>query len=212
MLLGHAHVTSRSRPSAGPVPSLASRRRRPIAFSSAPGKSGVKEALGQLKQGIAGKPTVDPAYLNGAAYLKTIGFTNQAEVARVLDIAMNPDSLFLSYGDGRRTKNASARKLDVDTDMRPVVDFLLSRGVSVGDVAKVIGGHPPVLSYSVPERLEPFWDYLSSIGVQDVAHAVINRPSLLGLEVDGNLRKIVEYLQYTETPTETIVKYVIESI
>ncbi|GIL79021.1 hypothetical protein Vretimale_70 [Volvox reticuliferus] len=211
MLLGHAHVTS-SRPYAGSVPPLVPRRRRPIAFSSAPSKSSVKEALGQLKQGIAGKPTVDPAYLNGAAYLKTIGFTNQAEVARVLDIAMNPDSLFLSYGDGRRTKNASARKLDVDMDMRPVVDFLLSRGVSVGDVAKVIGGHPPVLSYSVPERLEPFWDYLSSIGVQDVAQAVINRPSLLGLEVDGNLRKIVEYLQYTETPTDTIVKYVVESI
>lgn len=57
-----------------------------------------------LKQQPAG---ADPAYLNGAAYLKTIGVTNQAEVARVLDIAMNPDSLFLSYGDGRRTKNAS---------------------------------------------------------------------------------------------------------
>ncbi|EFJ42454.1 hypothetical protein VOLCADRAFT_97478 [Volvox carteri f. nagariensis] len=191
----------------------AQRARRPKGLElSAPGKPGVKEALGQLKQGLAGKPTVDPAYLAGAAYLKTIGFTNQAEVARVLDVAMNPDSLFLSYGDGRRTKNASARKLDVDADMRPVVDFLLSRGVSVGEIAKVISGHPPVLSYSVPDRLEPFWDYLTSVGVANVAQAVINRPSLLGLEVDANLRKIVEYLQYTETPPETIVKYVLESI
>lgn len=77
---------------------------------------------------------------------------------------------------------------------------------------QVISGHPPVLSYSVPERLEPFWDYLTSIGVQDVAKAVISRPSLFGLEVDANLRKIVEYLQYIETPPETIVKYVVESI
>lgn len=60
--------------------------------------------LAALKQQTVG---ADPAYVNGAAYLKTIGITNQAEIARVLDIAMNPDSLFLSYGDGRRTKNAS---------------------------------------------------------------------------------------------------------
>ncbi|KAG2490606.1 hypothetical protein HYH03_010998 [Edaphochlamys debaryana] len=174
--------------------------------------AGVKEALGQLKQGLAGKPTIDPAYLNGAAYLKTIGFTNQAEVARVLDIAMNPNSLFLSYGDGRRTRNASARTLDVDADIRPVVEFLRNKGMGVGDVPKVISGHPPVISYSVPDRLEPFWEYLSSIGVPDVAAAVVSRPSLLGLDVNANLRKIVEYLQYTETPTEKIVEYVCKSI
>ncbi|PNH11459.1 hypothetical protein TSOC_001684 [Tetrabaena socialis] len=161
---------------------------------------------------MAGKPTVDPAYINGAAYLRTVGFVNQAEVARVLDIAMNPDSLFLSYGDGRRTKNASARKLDVDADIKPVVDFLLARGVSVGDVAKTISGHPPVLSYSVPDRLEPFWDYLASLGITNVSAAIIARPSLLGLDVDANLRKIVEYLKYTETPPELIIKYVAESI
>ena len=69
-----------------------------------------------------------------------------------------------------------------------------------------------MLSYSVPERLEPFWAYLSEIGVVDVAEAIMNRPSLLGLDVDANLRKIVEYLRYTETPPETIVKYLVESI
>lgn len=45
-----------------------------------------------------------------APHSQTIGFTNQAEVARVLDIAMNENSLFLSYGDGRRTKNASVSR------------------------------------------------------------------------------------------------------
>ncbi|KAG2423385.1 hypothetical protein HXX76_015351 [Chlamydomonas incerta] len=200
---------ARSSPVARPAPC---RRVAVVVRASAGSKAGVKDALGQLRQGLAGKPTVDPAYLNGATYLKTIGFTNQAEVARVLDIAMNPDSLFLSYGDGRRTKNASARKLDVDADMKPVIDFLLERGVSVGDVVKIVSGHPPVLSYSVPDRLGPFWDYMTSIGVANVGAAVVGRPSLLGLDVDANLRKIVEYLQYTETPPETIVQYICKSI
>jgi hypothetical protein len=61
--------------------------------------------------------------------------------------------------------------------------------------AQVITAHPPVLSYSVPERLQPFWEYMASIGVPDVAAAVAKRPSLLGLDVDANLRKIVDYLQ-----------------
>jgi hypothetical protein len=52
-----------------------------------------------------------------------------------------------------------------------------------------------VLSYNVPARLQPFWEYMTSIGVPDVAAAVAKRPSLLGLDVDANLRKIVDYLQ-----------------
>jgi hypothetical protein len=52
-----------------------------------------------------------------------------------------------------------------------------------------------VLSYNVAARLQPFWEYMTSIGVPDVAAAVAKRPSLLGLDVDANLRKIVDYLQ-----------------
>lgn len=46
-----------------------------------------------------------------------------------------------------------ARKLDVDKDMRPVVEFLLEQGVSVGDVGKVRRGP---LQRSVPV-CKPLW-------------------------------------------------------
>lgn len=77
---------------------------------------------------------------------------------------------------------------------------------------QVITAHPPVLSYSVDGRLVPFWEYLTSIGVPNVAAAVAKRPSLLGLSVDASLRKIVEYLQYIETPADKIVEYVCNTI
>lgn len=32
--------------------------------------------------------------------------------------------------------------------------------------AQVISGHPAVLSYNVQQRLEPFWQYLGSLGVE----------------------------------------------
>ena len=48
--------------------------------------------------------------------------------------------------------------------------------------------------------------YLASVGIADVGAVIAQRPNLLGLDVDLNLRKIVEYLKYVETPTETIVK------
>lgn len=62
---------------------------------------------------------------------------------------------------------AKARPLSVDADMRPVVDFLRARGVPPARMTKLIAAHPPVLSYSVPSRLAPLFDYLESLGVED---------------------------------------------
>ena len=70
---------------------------------------------------------------------------------------------------------------------------------------QIISGHPPVLSYDTAQ-LDKFWVYLASVGIADVGAVIAQRPNLLGLDVDLNLRKIVEYLKYVETPTETIVK------
>ena len=52
----------------------------------------------------------DPAYVKGSEFLKSIGFTNQAEIARVLDIAMNPNSLFVTFRDRKRAVNANVRQ------------------------------------------------------------------------------------------------------
>ncbi|KAL6754705.1 hypothetical protein V8C86DRAFT_2694782 [Haematococcus lacustris] len=154
--------------------------------------------------------TIDPAYAAGAAYLKAIGFTNAAEIARILDVAMNPNSLFLD--SATRKRNASARILSVEEDMQPVVDFLLSVHVSKGDMLKIISAHPPVLSYSVPQRLQPFVEYLQELGIQDVGAAISNRPSLLGLDANQQIRKMVEYLQSVETPPELIITYLLKSL
>ena len=55
-------------------------------------------------------------------------------------------------------------------------------------------------------------EYLASLGIEDVGSVIARRPNLLGLDVDQNLRKIVDYLKYVETPTETIMKYLVESL
>lgn len=75
---------------------------------------------------------VDPDYLTAASYLSEVGFTNKTEIARVLDVAMNPNSLFV-----QASVNASARPLTVDADMKPVVEYLQSQGVKAGDIVKV---------------------------------------------------------------------------
>ncbi|KAG1679167.1 hypothetical protein FOA52_000523 [Chlamydomonas sp. UWO 241] len=148
----------------------------------------------------------DPVYVLASEYLSQIGLLNLAERSRVLDIATNPSSLFLGRG-----RNASARPLSVDGDMRPVVEFLGARGVKSAELVQIIIGYPAVLGTAVP-KLQAFWDYLESIGVTDVGSVIITRPNLLGLDVDANLRKIVDYLLYVETPVETIVKYIEKSI
>ena len=90
--------------------------------------------------------------------------------------------------------STSSVTLDVPQDGLPSTTSLTNHECNQPP-SQIVSGHPPVLSYSVSDRLGPFWDYMTSIGVADVGAAVVSRPSLLGLDVDANLRKIVEYLQ-----------------
>ena len=48
-----------------------------------------------------------PHYAEGSEYLKSLGFRNASEISRVLDIAMNPNSLYLQDRHKRRSVNSS---------------------------------------------------------------------------------------------------------
>lgn len=114
-----------------------------------------------------------------------------------------------------------ARRLNVQNDMQPVCQFFKNQGLSEQEVVEVcrsakhvllvsaftvaipsescilqvVSEHPPVLSYSIDNRLQPFMAYLQEIGIAEPAKAVLQRPTLLGLDADKNLRAIVGYLQ-----------------
>jgi hypothetical protein len=63
---------------------------------------------GSLKPCAALSGAVDPAYQQGVAFLrKRVGLENAAVIARTLDVAMNPNSLFVSFRDKKRSKNAN---------------------------------------------------------------------------------------------------------
>lgn len=74
----------------------------------------------------------------------------------------------------------------------------------------MISDHPAVLCYSPEERLKPFFEYLASIGLG--ADKVVMRPSLLGLEVNASLRRIVDYLQEVEGKTVEELAQLLETI
>ena len=199
----------------------------------------------------------------GAEYLRSLGFSNTAEIARVLDIAMNPNSLYSKFRDRKRSVNAfvssshthchlqmssrpariptcclQARKLDVEQDIKPVCEFLLAQGIPAASLAKVcsssciskhlicdvhsqltlgmhmqvISEHPPTICYSVSERLQPFWEFLNSIGIEAPAQTVMKRPSILGLDASRNLRSIVSYLQSVGHSPEEIETFLETSI
>lgn len=53
--------------------------------------------------------SVSSEFQLGSAFLKELGFENPAEIARILDIAMNPDSIFVSFKDKKLSKNDNVR-------------------------------------------------------------------------------------------------------
>ncbi|KAL0021386.1 hypothetical protein WJX77_010953 [Trebouxia sp. C0004] len=153
-----------------------------------------------------------PHYAEGAQFLKSIGFQHTSEISRVLDVAMNPNSLYLKDRHKRRAVNVNARRLSVQEDMQPVCKFLQSQGLSQEQVVQVIMQHPPVLSYSIENRLQPFMSFLRDVGIVEPAQTVLQRPTLLGLDTDKNLRAIVGYLQENGHSAEDIAHLLQTSI
>lgn len=69
-------------------------------------------------------------YKAGSDYLQMLGFSNKAEIGRVLDIAMNPKSFFSASGDKWRNANVrhkSHRNTIVQIMLRGEVSFAFLR-------------------------------------------------------------------------------------
>jgi hypothetical protein len=87
-------------------------------------------------------------------------------------------------------------------------------GIPPASIPVVITAHPPVLAYSVEERLMPLSNYLSELGVsgEALAAALARRPSLLGLDVDANLRRMVDWMLSTGVSKEQVVENVLRTL
>ncbi|KAL3159632.1 hypothetical protein ABBQ38_010042 [Trebouxia sp. C0009 RCD-2024] len=200
-----AHSAAAPQPQPQPSECLRpSLRRRQAVHCQAAGKTLSSNSQQGAALGVQVEREEVPHYAQGSEYLKSLGFRNASEISRVLDIAMNPNSLYLQDRHKRRSVNSSARRLSVQDDMQPVCHFLQSQGLSEQEVVEVVSKHPPVLSYSVDNRLQPFMSYMKEIGIAEPAKAILQRPTLLGLDADKNLKAIVGYLQDNGHSTEDI--------
>lgn len=127
---------------------------------------------------------------------------------------MNPNSMFSGeFRDRKRNGNVAARLLDVKEDVEPVIQYLKDHGASDTVLRDLIMSHPPTLCYDVDTRIRPFFDYMRCVtapnapfswrspgrpfhsdalgrelGVEDPVQVLARRPSLLGLDVDNNLK------------------------
>jgi hypothetical protein len=67
--------------------------------------------------------------------------------------------------------------------------------------------HPPLLCYSVPDRLQPFFAYLAGpqlgFTAAEAVSVIERRPSLVGVEV-GQLEQMVGYLLESGTSREEL--------
>lgn len=51
----------------------------------------------------------DEAYQECSAFLRSIGIDNRAEIARIMDIATNPDSIYATFQGKKRESNSMVR-------------------------------------------------------------------------------------------------------
>ena len=84
--------------------------------------------------------------------------------------------------------------------------------MSMPTVMQVVSGHPPVLCYSPEGRLHDFFLVLAEAGIQEPVNAILQRPTLLGLEPDQSLRRIIDYLKENGHSPEHIAELLATSI
>ncbi|KAI3436222.1 hypothetical protein D9Q98_002276 [Chlorella vulgaris] len=162
----------------------------------------LRDALQQPAQGQ------NLAYLAAGNFLQGLGIDNQTEINRVLDVAMNPNSLW-ARNNRKQPTNPHARPLSVDDDLKPLVEFLQAAGLSQEQIAKAILVHPALLSYRVEQRLQPFFAFLAeqplALSRDEAAVVVQRRPSILGVEVAG-LRRMVAFLLESGNSREQVIE------
>ncbi|KAK9794635.1 hypothetical protein WJX73_004363 [Symbiochloris irregularis] len=125
---------------------------------------------------------------------------------------MNPNSLQRSFRSRKRTGISVARTLTVEGDIQPVLNYLASLGLTKRQIIKVISAHPPVLCYSPEQRLKPFFDILRNAGIPDPVKTMVQRPSMLGIEPDQGLRRIIGYLRESGQSPDAIAELLATSI
>ncbi len=71
----------------------------------------------------------DAAYREGAAYLRTLGIDTQTEITRVLDIAMNPNSLFADRQTNKMRSGNASVSCRSQTNTRCLLPALLTTNI-----------------------------------------------------------------------------------
>lgn len=99
-------------------------------------------------------------------------------------------------------------------DIQAIVEVLRGEGLENDRIAYVISSYPPIIAYD-ERRLRELFDYLRGelgIDAERVVTSAANRPSIFGLTVDGNLRKMVAWLQRNGYSHEEVVHFVLNTL
>eukprot|EP00435_Cladocopium_sp_Y103_P060246 s178_g22.t1 len=80
--------------------------------------------------------------------------------------------------------------------LQPRIEWLVTLGLTKGQIAKVVAGFPHLLCYSVEKNLQPTAQWLMTLGLtrHQVGKAVAGFPQLFGLSIEQNLGPKVQWL------------------
>ena len=79
--------------------------------------------------------------------------------------------------------------------IRPMVNWLLSLGLSDSEIAKVLARCPQILGLSIENNVQPTLHWFSDLGLakSQVVKAVARQPQILGLSIEQNLKPTVQW-------------------
>ncbi|GLC45778.1 hypothetical protein PLESTB_001157000 [Pleodorina starrii] len=124
---------------------------------------------------------------------------------------------FLSVGvsadDLHRASRLEPALLNYTTDrLHGIIDLLLNLGLSGSDIGKVLIAFPQAFQLSLDHHAQPVIEFLRrdvGLGPAEVRTLVTRFPSILGMNVKGQLRPQVAYLASLGFPQESLPELVL---
>eukprot|EP00890_Picochlorum_soloecismus_P002065 jgi/Picsp_1/285/NSC_00284-R1_protein len=140
-------------------------------------------------------------------YLRGLGFARETDIRRVVDIVMNPNSLYGTKG-GKQPINPYARSTITVAEVEKVIDYFVEFGFSGSEVNQLVTAFPQVLCYPVEERIKLLFDYLSDtvgFGHSELRNMILHRPNILGL-TGSQVEQMIGFFLANGSSKEEIVR------
>ncbi|CAE7689193.1 MTERF5 [Symbiodinium sp. KB8] len=130
-------------------------------------------------------------------FTRKVAATGDCDPSQLHDFLREQLNMTASQSENLTGKHPALKCRSVESECRPIVQWLRDAGLKKAQIAKVIGRFLGVLGYSIEGNLNPIVQWLRDLGLKkaEIAKVISRFPQVLGCSIAENLKPTVQWLR-----------------